>query len=281
MAKQTLGRGFDSLIPQNFSLEDVATPGEHIKQLSVESIVINPEQPRKSFDENALKELSQSIKQHGVIQPLVVTPHNDKFRIVAGERRFRASKLAGLKRLPVVVRNHEELEELEIALVENVQRVDLTPLEQAVSIVRLRDQFSLTPKEIAGKLGKAETTVSNIVRLLQLPKEAVEALQKNQITEGHARAILALKTDEKLQKELLNKIITQKLSVREAEQFVKQNKSSKTTKSQISAPTLKLISGLNKANRSRVSVNEKTSSSGKITIKYSTHDELKKIIDSL
>lgn len=281
MAKQTLGRGFDSLIPQNFSLEDVASPSEQIKQISIELIDINPDQPRKAFDETALKELSESIKQHGVIQPLVVTPNKDKFRIVAGERRFRASKIAGLKKLPAVVRNHEELEELEIALVENVQRVDLTPLEQAVSIVRLRDQFSLTPKEISKKLGKAETTVSNIVRLLQLPPEAVQAMQKNQISEGHARAILALKTDEKLQKELLNKIITQKLSVREAEQFVQKNNNKNKAKNSLSSETLKLIEGLNKTKRSRVSINEKTKSSGKITVKYSNQQELKKIIENL
>lgn len=281
MAKQTLGRGFDSLIPQNFSLEDVASPSEQIKQISIELIDINPDQPRKAFDETALKELSESIKQHGIIQPLVVTPNKDKFRIVAGERRFRASKIAGLKKLPAVVRNHEELEELEIALVENVQRVDLTPLEQAVSIVRLRDQFSLTPKEISKKLGKAETTVSNIVRLLQLPPEAVQAMQKNQISEGHARAILALKTDEKLQKELLNKIITQKLSVREAEQFVQKNNNKNKAKNSLSSETLKLIEGLNKAKRSRVSINEKTKSSGKITVKYSNQQELKKIIENL
>ncbi len=281
MAKQTLGRGFDSLIPQDFSLGDVATPSEQIKQMSIDNVAINPDQPRKTFDENALKELSQSIKQHGIIQPLVVTPYGDKYRIVAGERRYRASKLAGLKKLPVVVRNHEELEELEIALVENVQRVDLTPLEQAASIVRLRDQFSLTPKQIASKLGKAETTVSNIVRLLQLPKEAVEALQKNQISEGHARAILALKTDEKMQEKLLNKIITQKLSVREAEQFVKQNRNSKPAKIDLSASTSKLINSLDKSKRSRVSVSEKTSTSGKVTIRYSSQDELKKIINNL
>lgn len=281
MAKQTLGRGFDSLIPQNFSLEDVASPSEQIKQISIELIDINPDQPRKAFDETALNELSESIKQHGVIQPLVVTPNKDKFRIVAGERRFRASKIAGLKKLPAVVRNHEELEELEIALVENVQRVDLTPLEQAVSIVRLRDQFSLTPKEISKKLGKAETTVSNIVRLLQLPPEAVQAMQKNQISEGHARAILALKTDEKLQKELLNKIITQKLSVREAEQFVQKNNNKNKAKNSLSSETLKLIEGLNKTKRSRVSINEKTKSSGKITVKYSNQQELKKIIENL
>ncbi len=281
MVKQSLGRGFDSLIPQNFSLEDVATPSEQIKQVAIDKIVINPEQPRKSFDETALLELSKSIKQHGIIQPLVVTPFDDKYRIVAGERRYRASKLAGLKKIPAVIRDHEELEELEIALVENVQRVDLTPLEQAVSIVKLRDQFSLTPKEIASKLGKAETTVSNIVRLLQLPTGAVKAMQKNQITEGHARAILALKTDEKMQNELLNKIITQKLSVREAEQFVKQNKSSDKHKKTLSPETQRLVNDLDKGTRGKVSIQEKSKTSGKITIKYASIDELNSIIKSL
>ena len=280
MAKQTLGRGFDSLIPQNFSVDTVAAPGEHIKQIPIDDIVINPDQPRKHFDEGALEELASSIKQHGVIQPLVVTPYKDKYRIVAGERRYRASKLAKLKKLPAVVRNHEELEELEIALVENVQRVDLSPLEQAVSIVRLRDQFSLTPKEIAKKLGKAETTISNIVRLLQLPPEAVEAMQKNQISEGHARAILALKTDEKLQKELLNKIIAQKLSVREAEQFVKANKQTNGNES-LSAGTEKLLNDLATSKRKRVHVQEKTASSGKVTIRYASAEELKKILSNL
>jgi ParB family transcriptional regulator, chromosome partitioning protein len=217
MTKQALGRGFDSLIPANFALDDVAAPGEHIKNIEIEKIIPNPDQPRKSFDETSLKELSKSIKQHGVIQPIVVTPYKDKYRIVAGERRHRASKIAGLKKIPTIVRNHEELEELEISLVENVQRVDLSPIEQAVSIVRLHDQFSMSYSDIAKKLGKAETTISNIVRLLQLPEPALKALQENKISEGHARAILALKTDEKLQKELLNKIITQGITVRQAE----------------------------------------------------------------
>ena len=219
-----LGRGFDSLIPTNFAVGDVVDPGERVKNVEVSRIIPNPGQPRKHFDEQSLKELSASIKQHGIIQPLVVTPKNNDFRIVAGERRYRAAVISGLKKIPVIIRNHEELEELEIALVENVQRVDLSPLEQAISVARLRDQFSLSLTEIAKKLGKAETTVSNIIRLLQLPDEAVKALQESLISEGHGRAILALKTDRKLQLKLLNKIITQKLSVRDAESFVKEHK---------------------------------------------------------
>jgi ParB family chromosome partitioning protein len=224
VAKNALGRGFEGLIPVGLDIDSVAAPGEQVKQLSIDRVFPNPDQPRKEFDSSALAELANSIKQHGIIQPIIVTPSGDKYRIVAGERRFRAAQIAKLTKIPAIVRNHEALEELEIALVENVQRVDLSPLEQAVSIVRLRDQFSLSLKDIAKKLGKAETTVSNIIRLLKLPDAAIQALIKGQISEGHARAILSLKGNESLQEQLLANIIKQSLSVREAELFAKVNK---------------------------------------------------------
>jgi ParB family chromosome partitioning protein len=285
MSKNTgLGRGFDSLIPVNFAVDEVVAPGEHIKNLEISKIVANPEQPRKEFDQNALNELSESIKQHGIIQPLVVTPYKDKFRIVAGERRFRASQIAGLSKVPVVIRNHEELEELEIALVENVQRVDLSPIEQAVSIVRLHDQFSMSFKEIARKLGKAETTISNIVRLLQLPEPALQALRENKISEGHARAILALRTDEKRQAELLNKIIVQGISVRQAESYVQASKLIDRPKlaQKIKNPqTVLLLNKVNPKLAKKISVKEKTESTGSITIKYSSTDELANYLNKL
>lgn len=282
MSKIALGKGFEGLIPTGFNVEDVASPGEQIKQLPIEKVVPNPDQPRKEFDESSLKELAESIKQHGIIQPIVVTPSGDKFRIVAGERRYRASKIAGLTKLPAIIRNHKELEELEIALVENVQRVDLSPLEQALSIVRLRDQFSLTPKQISDKLGKAETTISNIVRLLQLPKQAVEALQKSRITEGHARAILALKNDEKTQIELLNTIIAHKLSVRQAEQFVQQKKNINSIKKTHtnSPPVKKLIDKIDKKLASKIVIKEKKEG-GLITISYDNLKDLQNIIQKL
>lgn len=283
--KQALGRGFESLIPTDFALNDVVSPGEHIKNIEISKIVANPDQPRKEFDKDTLNELSESIKQHGIIQPLVVTPFKGKYRIVAGERRFRASQIAGLSKVPVVIRNHEELEELEIALVENVQRVDLSPLEQAVSIVRLHDQFSMSFRDIARKLGKAETTISNIVRLLQLPEPALEALRKNEITEGHARAILALKTDENKQAELLNKIITQGMSVRQAEAFVQHTKSEQGVKSKqpkaINQETQKLLNTINKNLKSKLSIKEKSISSGLVTIKYTSKEELEDYIKKL
>lgn len=278
MTKTALGRGFEGLIPVGMDVGTVATPGEHIKQIAIEKIVPNPDQPRREFDQGALEELADSIKEHGIIQPLVVTPYGEQYRIVAGERRFRASKLAGLPTLPVIIRNHKELEELEIALVENVQRVDLSPLEQAVSIVRLRDQFSLSPKDIAKKLGKAETTVSNIIRLLQLPKKAVAALQKNQISEGHARAILALKFDSKLQEQLLDLIQEKGWSVREAESFVQQQKIQNEQKSSsITAKTQARIKALNNRGIS-VRIQEKKRG-GTLIFDYKDETGLLKIID--
>lgn len=284
MTKQVLGKGFDGLIPVGFDVSSVVDKGEHIKEVAIELIVANPDQPRKSFDEKSLKELAHSIKQHGIIQPLVVSAHaNNTYRIVAGERRWRASQLAGLKKLPVIIRNHKELEEIEIALVENIQRVDLSPLETAVSIVKLRDQFSLSASEIAKKLGKAETTVSNIIRLLQLPKEAVIAMQENRISEGHARTILALKPDEKAQLELLNNIIVHSMSVRDAEKYVHEQKSIKTNeKNKYSAETKKIVIGLARPLKDTISIREKSKKgSGVITIKYKSTKELKEYLESI
>lgn len=281
VGKSALGRGFEGLIPTGMDVAAVATPGEQIKQMSVDDIIANPYQPRREFDEKSLQELADSILQHGIIQPLVVTPKGDNYRIVAGERRFRASKLAGLKKVPVIVRNHEELEELEIALVENVQRVDLSPLEQAVSIVRLRDQFSMSATEIAKKLGKAETTVSNIVRLLQLPKGAIQALQDRTITEGHARAILALKSDEAAQNELLDAILKGGLSVRAAEEFVQQHKiNNKKTLNAESQQYKKQLSTISKKYGVKCSITTKKQG-GSLSIRYKNQDELTRLLSSL
>jgi len=279
--KNGLGRGFESLIPTDFSLSDVASPGEQVKNIPIEKILVNPAQPRKQFDEDSLKELAQSIKQHGIIQPLVVTPKGDKYRIVAGERRYRASKIANISSIPAIIRNHAELEELEIALVENVQRVDLSPLEQAISIVKLRDQFSLSLKQISKKLGKAETTISNTIRLLQLPKKAVESLQKNVISEGHARAILALKTDKKAQIDLLNKIVTQKLSVRAAEKLVKDYKKGK--KPTALGPKKELVIRAKKIEKKlgvKIKINQKKRG-GSVSLSYKNENELDSILKKL
>ncbi len=221
-AKQTgLGRGFGSLIPQDFDTAKLlATDSERVEQIAVIELMPNPEQPRTVFDEAALAELAVSIKQYGVIQPLVVAPAQKGYYIIAGERRWRAAQQAGLTAVPALVRTAKQQERLELAILENVQRVDLSPIETAVSVERLHQQFNLSYKQIAARLGKAETTVNNIVRLLQLPLEAREALNKKEISEGHARQILALKDMPEEQAELLRLITENGWSVRQAERFV-------------------------------------------------------------
>lgn len=275
--KSGLGKGFEGLIPIGLDVSAVVDPSEQIKHIPLDKIFINPEQPRKHFDEKALEELANSIRQHGVIQPLVVTPHEDKYRIVAGERRYRASKIAGLDKVPAIVRNHKALEELEIALVENVQRVDLSPLEQAVSIVRLRDQFSLTTADIAQKLGKAETTISNIVRLLQLPKSAIQSLQNGKLSEGHARTLLSLKDDSKAQAELEEKIVQENLSVREAEQWVKEYKKRKEQKNSSKSNELKQSIKRIESKGYKLKVQEKKRG-GSLQIAYQDEAHLLKIL---
>jgi ParB family chromosome partitioning protein len=216
-----LGKGFDALLPHNFDNTILVDPSDRVQKIKVEFIQPNPEQPRRHFDEVALGQLAESIKQYGILQPIIVTSIGDEnYALIAGERRWRAAKIAGLKAVPAIVRSHKELEQLEIALVENVQRVDLSPLEQAASIERLHEQFSMTYEMIAKRLGKAASTVTNIVRLLQLPAEAQQALHEQKITEGHARQVLALKGYPEKQHELLGLIGKNDWSVRQAERFV-------------------------------------------------------------
>lgn len=216
-----LGRGFDTLIPKDLNASELIHEGERIQNILISDIKPSSDQPRTHFDESAIKELAASIKRHGILQPIVVTPiEQNMYAIVAGERRWRAAQIARLERVPAIIRTTQTLERLEIALIENVQRVDLSPLEQAVSIERLHQQFNMTYIDIAARLGKAATTVNNIVRLLQLPAEARTALHDRIITEGHARAILALKDKPGEQATLLDHIINEHWSVRQAEQFV-------------------------------------------------------------
>ncbi len=216
-----LGRGFDTLIPKNLDTVSLLNQGERIQNLLITDLERDKNQPRTQFDTEAITELAESIKLYGIIQPLVVTPlEHNKYEIVAGERRWRAAKKAGLERVPVIIRSTKTQEKLEIALIENVQRVDLSPLEQAISIEKLHQEFNITYVDVAARLGKAPTTINNIVRLLHLPKSAREALQTGRITEGHARAILAIKNQPKKQEELLHLITSKHWTVRQAEQFV-------------------------------------------------------------
>jgi ParB family transcriptional regulator, chromosome partitioning protein len=219
VAKQSLGRGIDALIPKDLDKSILEEDKNRVQKILIQDIKPNPDQPRHQFSPDEINELSKSIKQHGVLQPIIVVRHGNQFRIVAGERRWRAAKVAGHKDIPAVVRSLEELEQIELALIENIQRVDLSPLEQAQAVYRLQQQFNLELEKIAEKLGKAPSTVSNLARLLQLPAAAKTALEEGKISEGHARAILSLKGSDEKQEKLLRSILNNGWTVRQAEQF--------------------------------------------------------------
>lgn len=278
-----LGRGFESLIPQDFDSSVLVDERDRIKKLFTGDIVPNPQQPRKHFDDTALQELASSIKRYGILQPLVVTPaENKKYTIIAGERRWRAAKLAKLNQVPAIVRSTKELERLEIALIENVQRVDLSPLEQAVSVAKLHQQFNMTYSDIAKRLGKAETTISNIVRLLQLPTDAQLALQDGKITEGHARQILALK-DASLQKELLKLILKNNWTVRQAEQYVTAHKAGAATPKAAQkrlATTTPATKKLSEHIKATVAI-KRTAKGGKLEITFTSDKDLERILKTL
>ena len=277
-----MGRGFDALISSDFDKSILLTAEDRIEKIPVVDLQPNPHQPRKHFDETALQELASSIKRHGIVQPLVVTTvNNGKYTLIAGERRWRASKLAGLKDVPAIIRDREELDHLEVALIENVQRVDLSPLEQAVSIERLHEQFNLSYDDIAKRLGKAHSTVNNTVRLLRLPEAARQALATGKISEGHARAILALKGDETRQAYLLKTIVDQGWSVRQAERFVLSVKSgTKDTKKvhEHVATDTPLTKKLSKKIGTPVQI-RRTAKGGKLEINFGSDEELERIVN--
>lgn len=285
-----LGRGFESLIPTDI-LDEAFDPTasteqssdlRYIKRLD---IAANPDQPRRHFDEEALGELAASIKEHGIIQPLVVTPiGGGKYQLVAGERRWRAAELAGLEKIPVIVRTLTEQHKLEMALIENLQRRDLNPLETATAYLKLHTQFNMTYEDIGVRIGgKAVSTISNILRLLQLPDAAKQALIDGMISEGHARQILALDT-ESAQLQLLHLIIKEGWSVRKAEQYVVGYKRGEQPQAK-EASAIKHTRQENEftkrlSNRLSLPVVQKTTAKGgQIIISYRSDDELKELQD--
>jgi ParB family chromosome partitioning protein len=281
--KTGLGRGLGSLIPQDFDTSALIEVGERIEHVAVTKLEPNPDQPRTIFDEAALQELADSIMRHGIMQPLVVSPHGGGYIIIAGERRWRAAQLAKLKTVPVVVRTIKQLERLELALVENVQRVDLSPLEQAVSIARLHEQFNLSYGAISKRLGKAETTLSNVVRLLQLPNKARDALANGAITEGHARQILAIKGMPDKQAELLSLITTQAWNVRQAERYVtslKEGFRSKTAATARVALETPETQRLSKRYSTSVKIH-RMAKGGRLEITFHSDDDLQRLLTEL
>jgi ParB family chromosome partitioning protein len=283
--KGGLGKSFGSLLPKDFNNDILVDPKDRVQKIPINQIKPNPKQPRRHFDQELLKELASSIKRYGILQPLIVSPLNNKnnYVLVAGERRWRAAKMVGQENVPAIVRLQKELEQLEIALIENVQRVDLSPIEQAISIEKLHTQFNFTYKDVAERLGKGISTVNNIVRLLQLPEKAIEALQKNKITEGHARAILSLKDSSEQQHVLLNSVQRHGWSVRQAEQFVTSHKQGVTSKpavrQRLSAVTPE-TKRLSKKLAVPVSL-RRTAKGGRLEIHFTNDDELGQIINLL
>ncbi len=276
-----LGRGFDTLIPQNFDTSLLVSEDERVQKVAINRLIPREGQPRQRFDETALKELADSIKTHGILLPLVVVPtKDDKYRIVAGERRWKAAQIAKLTTLPVIVRTLKELEQLEVSLIENVQRVDLAPLEQAVSIERLHQQFNLPYEDIAKRLGKASSTVMNTARLLNLPPTVRDALVEEKITEGHARTILGLKNYPDKQIILLNNIIKYGWSVRQTERYgisVKAGFKDETTVQQRVRTETPLTKVLSKRFHTPVYI-RRTARGGKLEITFKSDQELERII---
>jgi ParB family chromosome partitioning protein len=280
--KQSLGRGLGALISDDLDRTILQEDNERVQKILIQDIIPNPDQPRREFDQNALEEMAKTIEQHGIVQPLIVMRHEDKYRIVAGERRWRAAQLAKLTHLPVIIRSMKELEELELSLIENIQRVDLSPLEQAMSVYKLQHQFNLGLDEIAKKLGKAPSTISNLMRLLQLPDSAREALRDSKITEGHARAILSLKQWPDKQEQLLRSILDNTWTVRQAEQFAtaaKAGADSQSAKGRTASET-EMTKDFGKKLGTKVQIKH-TAKGGQLIIRFDSDDHLQEIAEKL
>lgn len=209
--KRALGMGLEALLP------DVSADDE-VRELDLDRIVPNPYQPRRTFNEEALAELAASIREHGVIQPIIVRGTNDGYQVVAGERRLRASRLAGLTRIPAVVRDYSEAQMMEIALVENIQRADLNPIEEAAALQRLMTEFGLTQEKMAERVGRSRPYVANMLRILSLPEDVKDHVSRGTLSMGHARALLSL-GDAAAIRRAVEQIVTDKLSVRDTEQL--------------------------------------------------------------
>lgn len=302
--KSGLGRGLDALFPEKTvqskpktvktvkeekkvavdtkkSSQQETSNGERMMKISM--IEPNREQPRKKFDEDALQELSESIKQYGILQPLLVSDKKDYYEIVAGERRWRAAKMAGLKEVPVVVKEFSTQEIVEISLIENIQREDLNPVEEAMAYKRLIDEFHLKQDEIAERVSKSRTAVTNSMRLLKLDSRVQQMMVDEMISAGHARAILAI-FDPEQQYNAAMKVFDEKLSVRETEKLVKSILTPTKKKPVVSNPTEEAIyesleEKMKGITGTRVFIHRKKNNKGKIEIEYYSRDDLDRIID--
>ena len=297
-AKKGLGKGLDYLIADKVSTKPAAKVEEKKKPTSehaadaimmdIAKVEPNREQPRKKFDEDALLELAESIKQFGVLQPLLVQERDDYYEIIAGERRWRAAKMAGIKKVPVIIKKLTEQEIMEISLIENIQREDLNPIEEALAYKRLLSEFNLKQDEVAERVSKSRTAVTNAMRLLKLNDKVQQMVIEEMLTTGHARALLGIEDQEK-QYTIAQKIFDEKLSVRDTEKLVKslQNEKKKQTDVRIKLdPKLEAIyhdleEQMKVILGTKVSINHKDDKKGKLEIEYYSQDELDRIIDLL
>jgi ParB family transcriptional regulator, chromosome partitioning protein len=280
--KRALGRGLSALIPQAPAVVAEPPPprGNAVVKLPVESIARDGTQPRKVFDETKLKELADSIRAQGIIQPILVRKEGDKYRIIAGERRWRASQLAGLHEVPAIVREASDHEAFEMALVENLQRTDLNPVEEAEGYRRLVDDHALTQEEVSQKVGKDRSTVANALRLLALPDEVKTMLADGSLSPGHARALLGIpKVPELI--DLAQKIAAQKLTVRETERLVKQRRgdseTAKAKEKSESPPSRHLVEELQRLLGTKVRLQER-GGKGTLEIDFFSYEDLDRLL---
>lgn len=290
--KKGLGKGLDSLIPDNKPIkaekpESADKPeegGSGEQMMNINMVEPNREQPRKKFEEDALLELADSIKQFGVLQPLLVTKKKDYYEIIAGERRWRAAKMAGIKEVPVIIKDYSEQEIVEISLIENIQRENLNPIEEAMAFKKLLEEFHLKQDEVAERVSKSRTAVTNSMRLLKLDERVRQMIVDDMISTGHARALLAI-DDRDQQYDLAGKVFDEKLSVRETEKLVKDIKNPKKPK--VKKPVQNEFIYTDLENRmievlgTKVSISAKGNGKGKIEIEYYSDKELERMFDMI
>lgn len=278
-----LGKGLGALIPEE-NVEERSTNKEEVNNLiNINLIKANEDQPRKSFDEEKIIQLSESIKEHGVIQPIILKKDGETYSIVAGERRWRAAKIAGVKDIPAIVMELSDKEILEISLIENIQRQDLNPIEEAIAYKKLIDEFHLTQEQLSNRVGKSRTSITNCLRLLNLDKRVQDYLIDGVITEGHGRAILSVE-DKELQYKLAQSIIDEGLSVREVERLIKsiitEKKNTKPKIKDLNPHYIDIKDKLESLFGTKVLLMDKRNK-GKIEIEYYSQEDLQRILDIL
>ena len=288
--RKGLGRGLDLLIPKDESMPKKSTGKNKDTQeaaenqiliLSIHDVEPNRNQPRKQFDEDAIEELADSIKQYGVIQPLIVQKKDKYYEIIAGERRWRAAKMAGIKEIPVIIKDYSDQQVMEISLIENIQREDLNPIEEAMAYKNLMEEFHLKQDEIAEKVSKSRTTVTNSMRLLKLDKRVQQMMIDDMISAGHARTLITIE-DPDAQYNIATKIFDEKLSVRETEKLVKLLQKPEVKKEKVEKVNSFIYKDIEEKMKAilgtKVTVDHKSNNKGKISIEYYSNEELERIL---